>query len=355
MLVHTGRLNAHADVLSAVSSSRMSSHNAQRGQHALYAVRPAPSGRSQSPDDDHLLPIHRLSHWNTQRAQDPGSFSMLAANHKQFDPQDLPPLVATGSRHPAMHSDDPSLAAGGISPYPDSAATTSSGPFSPSSPPLIDHTAQQPTARPPPPMAPQSSSTSSSAAATGRARRARKEKPYIALAADQPPTTQGKPRTRVFVACLQWYVRPLLLGSSLSPSQPLLIASILRRLATCTVGVARFAATAQNRCATTATRDRRRGRPWASVTTILLQSVEVRIKSRVRARGRRILETNRANHPSGDGGGQRRQPLSSQSRLFLLSSSPLRHTRRARVRTCSTPMPLSPSRPSPRCSLTGTS
>ncbi|EIM80476.1 uncharacterized protein STEHIDRAFT_126004 [Stereum hirsutum FP-91666 SS1] len=52
-------------------------------------------------------------------------------------------------------------------------------------------------------MAPQSSSTSSSAAATGRARRARKEKPYIALAADQPPTTQGKPRTRVFVACLQ--------------------------------------------------------------------------------------------------------------------------------------------------------
>ncbi|KAA1468777.1 hypothetical protein DENSPDRAFT_915286 [Dentipellis sp. KUC8613] len=35
------------------------------------------------------------------------------------------------------------------------------------------------------------------------ARRPRKEKTHIALAPDQPPTTQGKPRTRVYVACLQ--------------------------------------------------------------------------------------------------------------------------------------------------------
>ncbi|KAI0033659.1 hypothetical protein K488DRAFT_17648, partial [Vararia minispora EC-137] len=33
--------------------------------------------------------------------------------------------------------------------------------------------------------------------------RARRERPHIALSPDQPPTTQGKPRTRVFVACLQ--------------------------------------------------------------------------------------------------------------------------------------------------------
>jgi len=39
-------------------------------------------------------------------------------------------------------------------------------------------------------------------------RKARREKPRIELAPDQPPTTQGKPRARVFVACLQWYVLP---------------------------------------------------------------------------------------------------------------------------------------------------
>lgn len=32
----------------------------------------------------------------------------------------------------------------------------------------------------------------------------RREKPRIELAPDQPPTTQGKPRARVYVACLQW-------------------------------------------------------------------------------------------------------------------------------------------------------
>jgi len=37
-------------------------------------------------------------------------------------------------------------------------------------------------------------------------RKTRREKPRIELAPDQPPTTQGKPRARVYVACLQWYV-----------------------------------------------------------------------------------------------------------------------------------------------------
>jgi hypothetical protein len=36
-------------------------------------------------------------------------------------------------------------------------------------------------------------------------RKPRRDKPRIGLAADQPPTTQGRPRARVFVACLQWY------------------------------------------------------------------------------------------------------------------------------------------------------
>ena len=36
-------------------------------------------------------------------------------------------------------------------------------------------------------------------------RKSRKEKLQIELAPDQPPTTEGRPRARVFVACLQWY------------------------------------------------------------------------------------------------------------------------------------------------------
>ncbi|KAF9013400.1 hypothetical protein BDQ17DRAFT_1231610 [Cyathus striatus] len=49
----------------------------------------------------------------------------------------------------------------------------------------------------------------SSARDPSKARKTRREKPYIALAPDQPPTTQGKPRTRVFVACLQCRTRKI--------------------------------------------------------------------------------------------------------------------------------------------------
>jgi len=41
---------------------------------------------------------------------------------------------------------------------------------------------------------------------SSRPRKQRREKPRIDLAPDQPPTTQGKPRERVYVACLQWQV-----------------------------------------------------------------------------------------------------------------------------------------------------
>jgi hypothetical protein len=37
-----------------------------------------------------------------------------------------------------------------------------------------------------------------------RTRKQRRERPRIELAPGQPPTTQGRPRERVFVACLQW-------------------------------------------------------------------------------------------------------------------------------------------------------
>ncbi|KAF5344976.1 hypothetical protein D9757_013784 [Collybiopsis confluens] len=40
-------------------------------------------------------------------------------------------------------------------------------------------------------------------------KKTRREKPKIALAPDQPPTTQGKPRARVYVACLQCRTRKI--------------------------------------------------------------------------------------------------------------------------------------------------
>lgn len=42
--------------------------------------------------------------------------------------------------------------------------------------------------------------------ASNQNRKPRRDKPRIGLAPDQPPTTQGRPRARVFVACVQWYV-----------------------------------------------------------------------------------------------------------------------------------------------------
>jgi hypothetical protein len=39
-------------------------------------------------------------------------------------------------------------------------------------------------------------------------RKSRRDKMRIELSADQPPTTQGRQRERVFVACVQWYAPP---------------------------------------------------------------------------------------------------------------------------------------------------
>lgn len=48
------------------------------------------------------------------------------------------------------------------------------------------------------------SSSSRSAPSASSAGRSRREKPRLELASDQPLTTQGKPRSRVYVACVQW-------------------------------------------------------------------------------------------------------------------------------------------------------
>ena len=50
---------------------------------------------------------------------------------------------------------------------------------------------------------PSSTRSAPTGPSTGRSRR---EKPRLELAPDQPLTTQGKPRTRVYVACVQWCV-----------------------------------------------------------------------------------------------------------------------------------------------------
>ena len=52
-------------------------------------------------------------------------------------------------------------------------------------------------------------------------RKPRRDKPRIDLAPDQPPTTQGRRRARVFVACLQWYAP--------SPYRSLIVVMIFSR------------------------------------------------------------------------------------------------------------------------------
>jgi len=49
---------------------------------------------------------------------------------------------------------------------------------------------------------------------SSQSQKARREKQRIELAPDQPPTTQGRPRARVFVACVQWYAQISLSMSS---------------------------------------------------------------------------------------------------------------------------------------------
>lgn len=76
-----------------------------------------------------------------------------------------------------------------------------------------------------------------------RPRKNRREKPRIELAPDQPPTTQGKARARVYVACVQWWVHRHLVCATAtdSPTQ---------------VVLAKFVATARSQLATTAVVER---------------------------------------------------------------------------------------------------
>lgn len=81
-----------------------------------------------------------------------------------------------------------------LMPYPDSSSTAS--------PSSVTASAECPgSCSPPFPI----SDSLHPASPQTRTRKTFKDRPRIDLAPDQPPTTQGRPRARVFVACVQWY------------------------------------------------------------------------------------------------------------------------------------------------------
>jgi len=106
--------------------------------------------------------------------------------HGSGEPPTAPPMGTTGNHRnaDAVQQDTTHL-----SPFTDISATASpSSLFASADTPLL----------------PDSPDTVHSS--PNQARKPRRDKQRIELAPDQPPTTQGRPRARVFVACVQWYV-----------------------------------------------------------------------------------------------------------------------------------------------------
>lgn len=103
------------------------------------------------------------------------------------------------AQYPSQH-DQELLLAGDNTIY-NAAASGSSRPLIPHATPSPTVSAHSPQGGPDSEPAPSKRSSS-----PPRYTNKRREKPRIELAPDQPLTTQGKPRTRVYVACVQWYV-----------------------------------------------------------------------------------------------------------------------------------------------------
>ena len=120
--------------------------------------------------------------------------------------------------------------------------------------------------------------------ASNQIRKPRKDKPRIDLAPDQPPTTQGRERARVFVACFQWYAT--------SPHRDLIVVLICFSIAE----PARSVVTVQSQNASTAFSVK----GTTSVLTILYRNVVGLTRPRERvlvAHGRRMM----VNLPRGAG------------------------------------------------------
>lgn len=112
--------------------------------------------------------------------------------------------------------------------------------------------------------------------ASNQIRKPRKDKPRIDLAPDQPPTTQGRARARVFVACFQWYAT--------SPHRDLIVVLICFSIAE----AARSVVTVQSQSASTAFSVK----GTTSVLTILYRNVVGLTGPRERvlvAHGRRMM------------------------------------------------------------------
>jgi len=162
---------------------------------------------------------------------------------------------------------DPMQTSPNISPYPDSPSTTTS----PSS--LVASNDGQDTPSSPPRLPDSPDLLHSS---YNPPRKQRKEKQRIDLAPDQPPTTQGRPRARVFVACVQWCASSLYRCLALPFSFP-------------PAGDARSAVTVRSPSASTALS----AKGMKSAPTIIYQSVVGPTESRERvpaAQGRRMMD-----------------------------------------------------------------
>jgi len=144
-----------------------------------------------------LTEPHRPSHYGPGYQITP--FADQAFRHAQYHPQASSqtfqrslPLLARGGLS-IIVGQDPSLFDVTHPPEPASATTTTSSAFSPSTGP--EHwpivTSLEPLTEPR--LRPDKIKT-------------RRHKLHIDLAPGQPLTTQGTPRTRVYVACLQWWV-----------------------------------------------------------------------------------------------------------------------------------------------------
>ena len=123
----------------------------------------------------------------------PGALLQFEFPHGFEEPSMLPQFGMSD-----IQSNTDSVGAGSnLSPYPSSSTSpspsgfvVSDGPDSSSLPSLL-------------PNYPELVESSSN-----QTRKPRKDKPRINLAPDQPTTTQGRPRARVFMACVQWYAPP---------------------------------------------------------------------------------------------------------------------------------------------------
>ncbi|KAF8887164.1 hypothetical protein BD779DRAFT_1528462 [Infundibulicybe gibba] len=170
--------------------------------HQVYHVEGQKGEYSQShtlPPLDRPAPVRHLDVVHDRTSAPPSQFQEMVPHEvlyysgdnsghaKSVDGNQPRPLSSQLKRLPVIDTLDAGLSRSGENPVGCVTATTSSPEQS------IDSEIWSPTSKDSSPPA----------------RKVRRDKPRIELAPDQPPTTQGKPRTRVYVACLQCRTRKI--------------------------------------------------------------------------------------------------------------------------------------------------